>query len=270
MAIPLPSKIGSKPDKSALHDLLADFEPAKYDDCKNWRAADWFAAIQLRYLLDLAPFYAEKTPTDLGFINKAFEYIRQNPTDLDHLDKTSWPTPPAVRDMTVGELSGEFLTPYKSIFKGQANLEESEAQTWNNSLYAVCQMENYYLGDQLPVLVDLSLTDESLLQDFKEWLQSKRSESDEPDRLKTLFPLTEAVLRSWSKNRVLGYVDLQLMCEHIGWTLTDSEIGDHLFPEKFDIDLSNKVRRTVRPIAEAIITRLVMNALEAADSDNTL
>lgn len=270
MAIPLTTKSRPKPDKSALRDLLANFDPTKYDECKNWRAADWFAAINLRYLLDLAPIYAEQSPTDLDFIKNSFEYINRYPTDLDHLDKTPSPMPASVRDMTISELSGQFLTPYESILKGRECLDEIEPPKSHNSLYAVCQKEKYYIGDELPVIVDLSMTDKSILQGFKVWLRSKRSDSDEPVRLKTLFPLSKAALQSWSENRVLGYIDLQLMCECIGWRLTDDEIGEHLFPDEFKKDLSNKIRRTVRPIADAILTRKVINALEAAAFNNTL
>jgi len=271
MATSYPTEDGSEPKESELRRLLDSFEPSSYEECETWGASEWFAAIQIRYLLGLAPLYGDDSPSSQEFVSITLDNIRHRPTSLAGVDRTLDPIEPAVRDMKVGELLGDFITHYAPDLSGQAlEFDYVETDKKSNTLYAVCLAENRYLGDWLPLLVDLTKTDESIQKDFGNWLSEKRAESDDAARLKSQPPLSEATFRSWCTNRVLGYIDLELMTDDVGWILTDAEMGDALFPEDSNVDVVARIRRTVRPLADAIVTKRNLNALEAAAVNRSL
>ncbi|TAN53746.1 MAG: hypothetical protein EPN21_00680 [Methylococcaceae bacterium] len=68
-------------------------------------------------------------------------------------------------------------------------------------------------------------------------------------------------LAGWHKARVLPYLDLKLWSAATGARLTYAAIGAALFPGEYNIDLVDRVRRTVKPKAEWLLSETIINTL---------
>lgn len=111
--------------------------------------------------------------------------------------------------------------------------------------------------------VSLRATDAQIKEGFAEWLAAKRAEMKahksriNPRRRK----FSSADYRRWHKNRVLAFIDLELFAHHLELSLTDEFLGDTLFPT-LHIGRSERVRKTVRPLAKWLMTPAIIDALE--------
>ena len=97
------------------------------------------------------------------------------------------------------------------------------------------------------VAIDAEAPDDVLIEDFKQWLKQRREVFGKAPAI------TENDLRKWSQHRVLPYLDLTILANLAGVTLTNYVIGCKLFADLNEIDLAEKVRKTTAPLAEWLI-----------------
>lgn len=253
----------------------------RYDECQNWAVLEWAVAIEFRHLLDVqlrhltqykqSGLYDDLPPYgpyDPKFVRMALQYIRRIPTSLTHLDQELDPVDRAVRDMTVGEMMwalDDLTYPKEKLDSASLRQIRSDAQLMSQSIDEACVARANYPppNDRLPVVIDFSKTDESLRQDFANWLSKKRRESMASTGLDWWRRFDKKTFSKWHRYCVLGCVDLELLAKADGIRLTHKQMADALYPH-VNLEQTEHIRKTVRPLAERIVNWQTVFALRAA------
>lgn len=100
--------------------------------------------------------------------------------------------------------------------------------------------------------VYMEAPDDVIVESFKRWLSSKRKSNAYTHAAVRKF--TPGDLAEWSSKRVLAYIDLTLLANLLGARITAHKMGDLLFPEYSDIDLAERIRKTVAPTAKKLMS----------------
>ena len=118
-------------------------------------------------------------------------------------------------------------------------------------------------GREAWIFVDLSATDDQLIEDFSKWL-ARRREADRKRLVETPPPscFSEVDFKKWHDHRVLAYIDLELFAAHFDLKLTNELIGSYLFADDLEISPSEKIRKTVRPLAKRLLSSGVIQSLD--------
>jgi hypothetical protein len=110
--------------------------------------------------------------------------------------------------------------------------------------------------------VSMSAPDDLLIDDFRRWLTERRKGALYVEVPATRFLETD--FARWTQKRVLAYLDLTLAAKCFGAKLPFHRIGSLLFSDLDDVDVGEKVRKTVVPLAEEMMTFEFIDALEHA------
>lgn len=115
------------------------------------------------------------------------------------------------------------------------------------------------------VQINMAAPDEVLVSDFKRWLAEKRASDvyvSVPVR-----KFTAADFARWTQKRVLAYLDVTLAARFFRVPMPFHKIGALLYPDLQDVDVAEKVRKTVAPLAEEMMTYEFLAAIgEAANA----
>lgn len=144
--------------------------------------------------------------------------------------------------------SSNALNSLQTIFGHKPGWELVIPQTETKSTY----------GKRAIVTIDLCATDEQLKKEFSEWLDNQRKIIKFTVREKRF---TAKDLEKWTNNKVLPYLDLTLIAIAENIQLTQNKIGRLLFPDEFDVDLTERIRRSVKPLAEWLIDKKNLEAI---------
>ena len=68
-------------------------------------------------------------------------------------------------------------------------------------------------------------------------------------------------LQRWVKLKVLSYIDLILISSYEGKTLTQNMLGRVLFPDDYDIDVTERIRQSVKPLADSLLDIHTLEAI---------
>lgn len=111
-------------------------------------------------------------------------------------------------------------------------------------------------------IVDFTAPDELLLKHFQEWLKETRGLFGTTNPPKEF---TKLDLLNWSKKRVLPYLDLTIWAQLTNKKITLTEIGTVLFPDERNgsVNLNDRIRKTVKPLAEQLISETFVKAMSA-------
>ncbi|WP_157204938.1 DUF6387 family protein [Methylomonas methanica] len=152
-----------------------------------------------------------------------------------------------------------------SFFSDYRELRRNEPEKARNTRYNNEQLKSFfhspfssaYSFDKAFSSVNLRATDEHLIQDFKSFL-AKARESHPKTVIKRRF--TELDYKEWSEYKVLPYLDLKIWSSVSGYRLTNTVIGNTLFPKEFEIDTTERIRRTTKPKAEMLLNSSIIDA----------
>jgi len=108
------------------------------------------------------------------------------------------------------------------------------------------------------LIVDLNATDKQIIDDFQLWLKVIR-ELLNVKSPKTYF--SENKFKQWANARVLPYIDLSLWSKAHNVRIKDKLYGDILFPDEIDIDTTERIRKTTRPLAKKFLSKTTLFAL---------
>jgi hypothetical protein len=111
------------------------------------------------------------------------------------------------------------------------------------------------------VEVDISAPDDVLLADFKAWISSTREKRSFVQSPVSRF--TEKEMARWASNRVLPYIDLTIIAKSLGLSLPHHLAGKVIFSQR-DFDPAEKIRKTVKPMAEELMTYSMLAAIRRA------
>lgn len=105
--------------------------------------------------------------------------------------------------------------------------------------------------DRISATVDITAPDEVLIEDFRVWLtQARRQLSKVPSTGKS----TRKQFKKWSDYQILPYLDLSIWALLEGITITHRLMGEAIFPSEDEVDTTEKVRQTVAPLAEKLVS----------------
>lgn len=126
-----------------------------------------------------------------------------------------------------------------------------------------CTVRDLYrrLGNQpdfLPIEIDLSATDDTLVAVFKEWLHGVRKEFGPNVRSTDWSP---ASVEAWVKCRVLPYLDIRAYCLSVNGFVSQAMLGRLLFPDDYDVDLTERCRKVVIPCALRLMNSRFLGAM---------
>ncbi|ENR1380707.1 TPA: DUF6387 family protein [Yersinia enterocolitica] len=114
--------------------------------------------------------------------------------------------------------------------------------------------------------IDVNTPDEILIEAFKNWLKEAKKMPVFTDKDIPYHLLSEGVMKSnhikkWYSLRVLAYLDLKIYALISGVRITMKQYGDILYFDEFDIDATEKVRKTLIPLVNEIFSGGYLNNL---------
>jgi hypothetical protein len=110
----------------------------------------------------------------------------------------------------------------------------------------------------IPVLIDVRAPEELLMSAFKNWLRATKAAALTGVDAKGVSATTFDDLQ---KYQVLPYLDLSYWARVHGVRLTYQQKGLALFPEDFEVALSERVRKVVMPLAHRVTTVQYVDSL---------
>ncbi|EPR1089492.1 DUF6387 family protein [Serratia marcescens] len=113
--------------------------------------------------------------------------------------------------------------------------------------------------------IDVNTPDDILIEAFKNFIKDARSHSffagDTPYHLFSEGEVKGSHIKKWHSLRVLAYLDLKIFARISGSRLTMKQYGDILYFDNFDIDNTEKVRKTLIPLVSEIFSGGYLNNL---------
>lgn len=97
------------------------------------------------------------------------------------------------------------------------------------------------------------------MADFRHWLTHFRKAVGVQAPAQNL---TEKDFRIWIEARVLPYIDLTLWSLAHRRQVTQNVMGQALFPDEYEADTTERIRRTTRPKAERMLREEFAHAVE--------
>jgi hypothetical protein len=115
-------------------------------------------------------------------------------------------------------------------------------------------------GHEVVVRVNLGGSVEHLLHDFESWLRKAKADLDMELNKR---PLGNDDFAKWRRFKVFAYLDLKNWAEAHGQPTTHAWLGSALFPDDYDVDAAERVRKVVMPLARRIETQASAGTLGA-------
>ncbi len=154
----------------------------------------------------------------------------------------------AVRSLTNSDVYNNLWHPHcrNEILKKINSLNnptsfERSTQEWADQAFKGDHHSSTFVG------IDLNVSDDQLVDDFKKWLGSARKRLAYPERKRNF---TENVFLMWRRFKVLPYIDLQMWALKFGFKYSQDTLADFLFDPR-DMIGKETVRKTTRKHANA-------------------
>ena len=248
--------------------------------------AEWFRALCIRSLINRA-FNNNDLSTALGSTADIVTSLIFSPLPLDFDEKRPGFDPlsllfnenyKAVHDLSLMEMYDgketiekhmQWLTPFfkeREQMFSTASFAESPEQIFKSYHSALIDNDIYSgSANHAQVGVDLGASDDDLKESFSIWLKSKRLEMNHKkgsQNIKTSFSSDD--LEEWVTKGVLPYIDLFLVTKKLGVNIPFHRLGKLIFPEEYDIDTGERVRKVTKPLADHLLRTDTLNALQAS------
>ena len=161
----------------------------------------------------------------------------------------------SVGDTTYSDLISEsyFNKELKDIFKWS----DDEVITKNNLLLIPKRnMGSPY--DRAMLTIELAGTDEQIKSDFSRWLHEHRKTTNYKGR-ENFFTIKD--FEKWNTLKILPYLDLSIIAKAEEKSSTQNMLGRMLFPNEYNVDLTERIRRSVKPLAKLLMESNIIDAL---------
>jgi hypothetical protein len=249
------------------------FDVTKYQAASKFGLSDWLQALRARYEAFLR--FPEGTfvmPNELvlALLSDPIEFHRLQRDRLIFVQSEHHPAG-AIEDLTMidafrgleSEVAGKVLSDLASFHDWRTNDDPHDLSKRRMPGPASRTIRSLLASnegmDGLPVWVDLNADDEHLIASFGKWLSRVRLEFGPANRSQSW---SERSLQSWIDFRVLPFIDLNIYCSRIAeLQLTQAVAGSLLFPDEIDVDLTERVRKVVIPLAERLLSYSFLLAL---------
>jgi hypothetical protein len=259
---------------SGSSELPADFDIGKYDATRTFQIEDWVVNLEMRvfcaFLTSLASTGEEPQEVAIAFA----ENVLRNPIYpstkiLEYPELNKNVRRAHVRDMEVLEAlcfdrmyMGEALEKYYKAFDKMDKGEESheDKALLRVPIWKVHRSLDINDSAEVYVTVDLRGTEQKITADFVTWLRQIRESRNIrlPEKR-----LDDSDFKDWAQFGVLPYLDLTNWATVHGKSITQQVLGVALFPDELDVTLSERIRKTVRPLASGIAHETFTDALRS-------
>ncbi|MBC3863743.1 hypothetical protein H8K32_16670 [Undibacterium jejuense] len=108
------------------------------------------------------------------------------------------------------------------------------------------------------ISVNLGASNELLMKEFKDWIKKTRKEANIP-QIHGFYDNDD--FEVWHRERLLPLMDLMFWADVHKESITQAQIGLALFPNDYERDLGEKIRKTTIPNAKKLISKEVVLAL---------
>ena len=111
--------------------------------------------------------------------------------------------------------------------------------------------------------VDLNTSEQTLIFQFKAWLKIQHGVYEFAE-----MNFKDTDFSDWHQNRLLAYWDIVTIARMDGISLTNDAVGKLLFPNEYDVTLSERIRKVTRPNSNRLIsydTWFLLNAQARAE-----
>jgi len=256
---------------------LSWFDLSKYDAVKDFDAYEWYSHLKLRQVLQCLEFKSHDIPS---YIVEILREIKKQPLSIRSYDIGEWS---AVTEATymdfiwannnnpnskdLYDLLGFLLTNEDTGEMGKSYEISVDKDRMIESDGFYSRLEQVISNDRPVLSVDLSVSDEQLTYNFTRWLKEKRVQMGNMPRRK-MFRSND--FDRWEKHKILPYLDLTLIASSERKELTQNYIGKNLFPSDYDVDLTQKIRQQVKPLADLLITSEVLSVLRSSERDRDI
>jgi hypothetical protein len=183
----------------------------------------------------------------------------------------------AVEALTVGGAGflwgavreSEFVAPFELNF-----LEDRDPPTFyeardfwslskksvNDLFLQVGEMEEpWYEGCSVYLSIDIAASEARLMEEFQAFIRDEKRKLNLSSMSSRKFGRAER--KRWHQNRVLPYLDLILWFGFKRVPITQQEIGVLLFPDELNVALSERIRKTLKPLADEVMSDQFLYAL---------
>lgn len=280
-------KIGAQGGVMSNH-KLAWFDLNKYEKCKNLDAAGWAIEIGRRLEIEICmlPHNSHARHGALDLIEDIKKYGLFNSKPLSTEDKLSdfWilqKSKKFIENLTVFDIlefadgyegKEEFELDYKvmeglDLSNEARNNRKKILKKYSKPLSEEIverydrwdSLSNNDLGDRY-LKVDINAPEEMLLKEFGNWLWEQKNNYDLnfPDKC-----FKESHFADWNKNKLLQYWDISNLAKYDNVNITYDVIGRLLFPDEYDVTISERVRKVIKPKAINLFKYEIEQALIA-------
>lgn len=142
-------------------------------------------------------------------------------------------------------------------FKDELNSDLSEIADTPHDFH-IKQYSRHDIEPYSHVEINLSATDEQIKADFSHWLTHYRQAINYQNQ-KKLF--TQADFDYWVEFGVVPYLDLVLIAKIEGKKITQNKLARMIFPNEYDVDIVERLRKVTKPTAEWLIKSEIYSAL---------
>lgn len=139
------------------------------------------------------------------------------------------------------EIEGELYAP---LIKELILYDEKWKESPSKYSYYEKNYNTLYAG------VNLEASNDLIIEHFKLWLEDAREKLQFNDR-KIQFKKHNFL--NWYEDSVLPYLDLTIWAEKKGVEIPHKIMGEAIYPPEKEVDLSQAVRRTTKPLAEELM-----------------
>lgn len=241
------------------------FDINKYDVCKYFSRSAWLEALLIREL-DL-PVIKNREKLALAIIGRQEEY--QGLANFVGND-LSYPSvlPTSLYDFLFAlsryEPDGDEIKAVNFFIK-----KVRSPLYWDAAIDYVCDAYDFDVvyadisreSCSKLLTVNLQETDEIILGEFKKWLSEQRVERGDSIK-RSSKQIDDKTLESWAEYKLLAYIDLLDWCDVTGNRFTHNQMGSLLYPDEYNVDVSERVRKTLPKMKEEALDRSAWWRLE--------
>ena len=237
------------------------FNIGRYDACSTLDLMGWWACFQHRSMLRAALLIrhksddgnlhaiAVKTPHLEEALSLLFKAVKPHAASRELVDKNVMERHVVLKKVfhEVFEQPCGIATAIRHVIPGSPRWDPERTPLWLRRQFDA----------------DLRLPNTVLQKQFSTWLRTQQEEIEFRGYRRPAVVYTSADLHKWRSSRVLACIDLRMVADAFKIPLTHRRIGELLFPENRVRGDQDKMRRTVVPLADKLMSLDSLNSLAA-------
>jgi hypothetical protein len=258
-----------------IQQLPKEFDLKKYDACEAFSFLDWLVNLELRALTQHMIRLDRTYKSHRGETRSRVRIFLREPIrkagiplqEGDGLHKNVMPE--AVHDVPVyyyfsgaHELEMDRCSKYIESFKrfdaGGGHLQPGDMELMNRPVWAMYKEVGIDDSGDVMAIVNLDSTEDQAMEDFRNWYRKTKSALGMESRRK---PISEQDKEQWSRNGVLAFADLQTWAMQEDVEITNQLYGLALFPEEFNVNLAERIRKGVEPLTKTLLSHEFLGSL---------